>query len=198
MSYRANNPNFLEFWAKMAKMTLKFMVNDLCVQYQLRESQDTCLVQIWWFYPKSVMSNCADKPSFLDVWAKMAKMTLKVKVNDLHFQYQPRVSQNARLAQIWWFQLKPVMSCHANNAKFTDGWKIRRMDGQTDRCRQWKYPFGLKGQEVKAYHGKLQKSMEHDKIAWPWLFWIAICSMVLCIIQPNFRLIPESLKEVLR
>ena len=57
MSYRTNNPNFLEFWAKIAKMTLKIMVNDLCFQYQLGKSQDTCLVQIWWFYPKSVMSN---------------------------------------------------------------------------------------------------------------------------------------------
>ena len=27
----------------------------------------------------------------------MAKMTLKVKINDLHFQYQLRVSQNACL-----------------------------------------------------------------------------------------------------
>ena len=29
--------------------------------------------------------------------------TLKIKVNDLHFQYQPRVSQDACLVQIWWF-----------------------------------------------------------------------------------------------
>ena len=27
----------------------------------------------------------ADKPNFLEFWVKMAKMTLKVKVNDLHF-----------------------------------------------------------------------------------------------------------------
>ena len=30
------------------------------------------------------MSHCADKPNFLEFWVKM---TLKVKVNDLHFQY---------------------------------------------------------------------------------------------------------------
>ena len=35
--------------------------------------------------------------------SKMAKMTLKVKVYDLHFQYQPRVSQDACLVLIWWF-----------------------------------------------------------------------------------------------
>ena len=30
---------------------------------------------------------------------QMAKMTLKIKVNDLHFQYQPRVSQDACFGQ---------------------------------------------------------------------------------------------------
>ena len=49
------------------------------------------------------MSYRMDKPKFLKFWVKMAKMTLKVKVNDLHFQYQPRVSQDACLVQIWWF-----------------------------------------------------------------------------------------------
>ena len=49
------------------------------------------------------MSYRADKPNFLKFYVKMAKMTLKVKVNDLHFQYQPRVSQEACLVQIWWF-----------------------------------------------------------------------------------------------
>ena len=58
----------------------------------------------------------------------MAKMTLKVKVNDLHFLYQPRVSQDACLEQIWWFQLKTVMSYRADKVKFTDG----RIDRQTD------------------------------------------------------------------
>ena len=45
-------------------------------------------------------ANRTDKPNFLELWVKMAKMTLKVKVNDLHFQYQPRVSQDACLVQI--------------------------------------------------------------------------------------------------
>ena len=32
------------------------------------------------------MSYGADKPNFPEFWVKMAKMTLKAKVNDLHFQ----------------------------------------------------------------------------------------------------------------
>ena len=40
---------------------------------------------------------------FPEFWVKMDKMKLKVKVNDLHFQYQPTVSQDACLLQIWWF-----------------------------------------------------------------------------------------------
>ena len=40
----------------------------------------------------------------------MAKIALKVKVNDPYVQYQPTVSQDACLVQTWWFQLKSVMS----------------------------------------------------------------------------------------
>ena len=47
-------------------------------------------------------------------------MTLKVTVNDLHFQYQLRVSHDAYLVQIWWFQLKFVTSYRADKIKFTD------------------------------------------------------------------------------
>ena len=46
----------------------------------------------------------------------MAKMTLNVKGNDSHFQYQ------------WWFKLKSVTSYRADKVKFTD----RQVDGQTD------------------------------------------------------------------
>ena len=44
----------------------------------------------------------------------MAKITLKVKINDPHFEYQLRVYQGAYLVQIWWFQLKSVMSYQAD------------------------------------------------------------------------------------
>ena len=40
------------------------------------------------------MSCQADKHNFLEFWVKMAKMTLKVKVNDPNFQYQLRVSND--------------------------------------------------------------------------------------------------------
>ena len=79
-------------------------------QYQLRVSQNACLLQIWWFQSKSETSYHTDKPNFLEFWVKMAKMNLKVKVNDPHFQYHLRASQDACLGQIWLFQLKSVKS----------------------------------------------------------------------------------------
>ena len=66
MSYRADKPNFLEFWVKMAKMNLKVKVNDPCFQYQPRVSHDACLMQIRWFQLKTVTSYCADKVKFTD------------------------------------------------------------------------------------------------------------------------------------
>ena len=62
----------------------------------------------------------------------MAKMTLKVKINDPYFQYQPRVSHDACLVQIWWFQLKSVTIYRADKVKFTDGWTDRLTDRRTD------------------------------------------------------------------
>ena len=65
---------------------------------------------------------------FSRILSKIAKMTLKVTVNDLRFQYQPQVSQDACLLKIWWFQLKFVTS-------YRYGWK----DGQTDRHMTFNY-----------------------------------------------------------
>ena len=84
----------------MSKLTLKVKVNDIHFQYQLKISHNACSVQIWWFYHKSMTSYHTDKPNFIEFGGKLAKMTLKVKINYLHFQYQPRVSQDARLVQI--------------------------------------------------------------------------------------------------
>ena len=95
-------------------MTLKGKLNDVHFQCQLRVSQDACLVQIWSFQLKSVLSYHADKQSLLEFYVEMAKMTLKGKLNDLHFQYQLEVSQHACLVQIWWFQLKCVTSYYAD------------------------------------------------------------------------------------
>ena len=78
------------------------------------------------------MSHRADKPNFLEFWVKVAKMTLKVKVSDLYFQRQPRVSHDACLVQIWWFQLKSVTSYRADKVTFTDGRTDRRTDAGND------------------------------------------------------------------
>ena len=40
---------------------------------------------------------------FPRILSQNGQMTLKVKINDLHFQYQLRVSQIACLVQIWWW-----------------------------------------------------------------------------------------------
>ena len=64
-----------------------------------------------------MMSYYADKPNFPELLVKLVKITLKVKVND-----QPRVSKDAYLEQIWWFQLKSVMSYNADKVKFTNRW----------------------------------------------------------------------------
>ena len=69
-----------------------------------------------------------DKPNFLEFWVKMAKLTLKVKVNDPHFQYQLRVSHAACLVQISLFKLKSVTSYCTDKAKLTDG----RIDRRTN------------------------------------------------------------------
>ena len=48
----------------------------------------------------------------------LIKMTLKINVNDPHFQYQTRLSQDECLMQIWWFRHKSVMSYRADNPNF--------------------------------------------------------------------------------
>ena len=50
----------------------------------------------WTFFKPSYR---ADKPHFIEFCIKMAKMTLKVSVNDPHFQYQPSVYQDACLVK---------------------------------------------------------------------------------------------------
>ena len=81
LSYCTDKPNFLEFWVKMAKMTLKVKVNGShCI------SHDTCLMQICRFQPKSVTELWRRLAKFL-IKVKMAKMTLKVKYNDPYLWY---------------------------------------------------------------------------------------------------------------
>ena len=53
---------------KFPKILSQKSQNDLKAhfQYQTRVSQYACLVQIWWFNPKSVTSYCTVKPNFLE------------------------------------------------------------------------------------------------------------------------------------
>ena len=67
---------------------------------------------------KSIIRYCVDKPSFLEFSVEKAKITLKVEVNDLHFQYQTRVSQGRHSFQIWKFQPKSVTIYRANRANW--------------------------------------------------------------------------------
>ena len=57
----------------------------------------------------------------------VALLDLKVKVTDLHIHYQLRVSHDACLVQIMWFQLKSVITYRADKVEFTH----RQTDGQT-------------------------------------------------------------------
>ena len=60
----------------------------------------------------------SDSPRIL---SQNGQNDLVVNNNDLHFQYQLRVSQGACFVQFWWFQLKSVKSYLADKEKFTDG-----------------------------------------------------------------------------
>ena len=72
------------------------------------------------------MCTRADKLNCLEFWVKIAKMTSKVKVNELHFQYQSRVSHDICLVKIWWSRLKFVTS-YCGDVKV-----YGQTDGQTD------------------------------------------------------------------
>ena len=100
------------------------------------------------------MNYHADKPNFLELWVKMAKMILKVNVNDPYFRYQPRVSHDACLVQIWWFQLKFVVWYHADKVKFTD----RRMDGQMQAM-----TIPLQPERPRSNENKIATYMLHFK-----------------------------------
>ena len=89
---------------------------------------------------------------FPRILSQMAKM--KVKVNDIHFQYRLRVSQDACLVQVCWFQLRFMSSYRADKVKFADG--------RTDRRRRWQYLFGLRGQGVEM-------NMKHFPRYWPFV-----------------------------
>ena len=139
----------------------------------------------------------ADKPNFLEFWVKIAKMTLKVRMNDLHFQYQYGMHVWCKFGDsspnLWWVIVRTSQISWNSESKWpkrhwrsrsmtfifntsreyhmmhvwckfgdpsSNMWRVivrtraslrtdRRMGGQMDRRRQRQYPFGLKGQGVK-------------------------------------------------
>ena len=114
------------------------------------------------------MSFRAEKPNFLEFWVKMPKMTLKVKVNDIHFQYQLRISQDACLVQIWWFQLKSVMSYHADKVQFKDRRTDRRTDAGNDNTPSaWK----VKGSKTIWHVNIIWYRMMWRDVTWPHITW---------------------------
>ena len=84
-------------------MTLKVKVDDPHFQYQPREPQGAHFMQIWWFLAQIFDEISRGQTEFPRILSQNGQMTLMVKVNDFNFQYQPRVSQDARLVQILWF-----------------------------------------------------------------------------------------------
>ena len=72
---------------------------------------------------------------FPRILSEIAKLTLKVKINDPYLQYQLKLSHDTCLVQIWCFKLKSMASYRADKVKFAD----RRTDGQTHECRQYSY-----------------------------------------------------------
>ena len=118
----------------------------------LNTSLEYSMVHVWCKFGDSCRNLwrlIARKKQLPGILSKKAKTTLKVKVNDLHFQHQLRVSHDACLVQIWWFQVKFVTSDRADKVKFTD----RQTDGRTERGRQRQHPFGQKGQGVETETG---------------------------------------------
>ena len=73
---------------------------------------------------------------------------LEIRVNDHHFQYQPRVSKDTSFVQF-------VDSSSNLGRVIVRTMQSLRSDGRTDRRRQRHYPFSLKGQWVKILFGPL-------------------------------------------
>ena len=142
-----DKPNFLEFWVKMAKITLKAKVNDPYFQYQAGIFHDACLVQIWWFQPKSVIELSWGQSKFPRILSQNGQ-------NDFESQGQwPLFSmpaENIPGCMHVWCKFDDNSSnlwrviVRTRYSSWTDGWK--------DRQRQRQYPFGLKVQGVIDAH----------------------------------------------
>ena len=116
---------------------------------------------------KNPWSYDVDELKLLESRVKIAKMTLKIKVNEPHFQYRPKVSWGACLFPIWWFKLKSALIYCADKVKFTD----RLMD----RSRQQKIPL------------RLERAMGKTRSATPTVLWF--------FSPGNSRLISDTFKQ---
>ena len=82
-------------------MTLKVKVDYTNFQYQAEGSLDIPFVQIWCKNDKSTESYCPDKLIFARISQIKSKMTLMVKGDHTHFQYQTERSLDTPFVQIW-------------------------------------------------------------------------------------------------
>ena len=77
--------------------------------------------------------------------SRNGQMTLNVKVKAPYFKCQLKVFHNACLVKILVISAQICDELSCGQGKVHD----KRTDGQTDRRRQWQYPFGMKGQWAK-------------------------------------------------
>ena len=112
----------------------------------------------------------------------MAKMTLKVKVNDLYFQYQQRVTQNVCLVQIWWFQPTSIIwrvitgtsrSFLSSESKWPKWpWRSRSMTSMFNTSRE--YPrvhvwckFGDSSPNLWRVMARINRIFYNSETKWP-------------------------------
>ena len=95
----------------MAKITLKVKVNDSHFQYQSSVSQDACLVQIYWFQSQICDDLLGGLADFIKLWVKMAKWPWRSRSMTYIFNTS---WEYTLIVQIWWFQLKSMMSYRAD------------------------------------------------------------------------------------
>ena len=173
-SYRTNKPNFLEYWVKMAKMTLKVKVNYLHFRYQPRVSQDACLV------PNLViLAQIYDELTRRQ--AVFTRILSQNCQNDLEGQgHWPLFSKPTESIPWYMFGANLVIPTQIYDELSCGQGKVY---GRLDRRRQWQYPFGLKGQGVKMV-AKLQKTIFRTissiKAGQFWyLFFIEVCLLTV-------------------
>ena len=126
-SYRTDKPNFLQLWVQLVKMTLKIKFNDLHFQISIPvKSTSGCIFGANLMILAQIYAELSHgQYEFPRILSQNGQNDLEVKVNDPYFQYQLRVSHDACLVQIWWFQLK------FGYVKFTDRQTNGRTYGQT-------------------------------------------------------------------